>query len=218
MLASGAGWVTSLSITRQNRLWFAFHEPREFHNSQGAQGTVRTSNNSWSLKILKGGGGSLDVRSDWFCSLPTPQPLPSTTASVTAAVLAGVTFLLCGAHMWHWHHRETRVDLGLSLALLSGGIQGKVKPGPLLRVTQPTRRTLLCTCTLLSRLQNALTHIPLSFHSLLYDQVGKQGSHREHEVKATTPAFEFSVLPMPCLRHTAGQSPEAVQSDHRTCL
>lgn len=182
MLASGAGWVTSLSITRQNRLWFAFHEQGEFHNSQGAQGTVRTSNNSWSLKIVKGGGGSLELRSDWFCSLPTPQPLPST---VTVAVLAGVTFLPWGAHMWHWHHGETRADLGLSLALLSSGIQGKVKLGPLPGVTQQTIRILLCRYTLLSRLQNTFTHIPLGFHSLLYDEGGKWGSHREHELKTT---------------------------------
>lgn len=37
---------------------------------------VSTSNDSWSLKIMKGEGGSLKLIPDWFGSLPTPAASP----------------------------------------------------------------------------------------------------------------------------------------------
>lgn len=157
------------------------------------------------------GPWSLDLIGFVLC--PQLKPLPSTPSTITAAALAGVTFLPWGGPMGHWHHGETRVDLGLSLALTFNGIQGKVKRGPLLGVPRQIRRISLCRCALLSKLQNTFTRVLLSFHALLYDQGGKQGSHREHEPRATSVASKFSILPMPCLRHTTGHSPEAVQSD-----
>lgn len=89
MLAWRADSVTSLSIIRQNPLWFPFHKHSVFHKSQEAQGTIRTSNKGWSLKIVKAKKGSYPL--GFF------SPLHNTPSVSAVAALVGVTFLLHGA-------------------------------------------------------------------------------------------------------------------------
>lgn len=162
---------------------------------------------------MKRGGWSLELRSDRFCSLPTAQASPQHPQYHHCGCTGGGDFSSVGGPHGALASRGDKSGSGTQPCTAFNGIRGKVKRGPLLGVTRQIRRVSLSRCALLSKIQNTFTHVPLSFHSLFYDQGGKRGSHREHEPRAISAASKFSILPMPCLRHTTGHSPEAVQSD-----